>query len=85
MGHSNSVYSLAILENNLIVSGSLDRTIKIWHADTAANVDTFNENSRTIFALAVLSNGLIVSGQHNSVKIWNVKTGRLERTMLNHS
>jgi WD40 repeat protein len=29
-GHSNTVCSLALLEDGLLASGSLDATIKIW-------------------------------------------------------
>ena len=39
-GHTSYVYSVAILPNGNIVSGSYDKTIKIWNSETGAEIRT---------------------------------------------
>ena len=40
-GHTADVNSVAISRHGLIVSGSVDKLVKIWKADTGAEVSTF--------------------------------------------
>jgi WD40 repeat protein len=59
------------------VSGSCDRTVRIWELDTAGNyqcVEILNDvaDEHQILALQVLADGRIISGDSNgSVKIWD--------------
>ena len=83
-GHSDSVWSLALLPDGNLVSGSIDQTIRIWdikswnqanilylYAEIA--VSDIIETERNMFQLLmVLANGKIVSGDCNGhIVIWN--------------
>ena len=66
------IFSLAVLKNGDLASGSIDETIKVWNADDGSLIRTL-EHSGDVSALAVLQNGFLVSGsQDNSIiTIWN--------------
>ena len=59
-------------DNQFIVSGSKDQTIKIWSSLTFKLITTLYGHTDTIFSLWVLFNSSnIVSGsQDNTIKIW---------------
>ena len=61
-GHSKSVFSLTVLPNGLLASGSDDNTIKIWDTDKGICVKTLSGHSKTVYNLTVLPNGLLASG-----------------------
>ncbi|KAF9786778.1 WD40-repeat-containing domain protein [Thelephora terrestris] len=73
-GHSESVTSLAFsIDGTLLVSGSLDGTIKLWDIQTGGVV-------KTIYALASSVSispdaTTISSGSTCSISLWDVKTG----------
>ena len=52
IGHTSSVESLAVLDNGLLLSGSNDKTIKLWRVETAdANSTIANSSMRFKFNL----------------------------------
>ncbi len=59
-GHTSYIYwSLDLLSNaQTLVSGSGDKTIKLWNWQTGQTLTTINTNS-TIYSLCVLSSGII--------------------------
>ncbi len=65
---------MAILSNTNIVSGSADRTIKIWQSKSPYKcIATITGHSVSVEALVILPNSNIVSGSNSldgSIKIW---------------
>jgi WD40 repeat protein len=77
-GHASSVYKLS----GDLVSGSNDKTIKIWNLKDQTLVRTLTGHSQHIFALKVLKNGDLVSGSYdNTIKVWDIKSGRVSKTI----
>jgi len=74
-GHSyGGIYALAILSNNLIVTGSGDTKIKVWNYTQSSFelVATLEGHTNYVWSLAVLKNGNIVSGGWDTtIKVWN--------------
>ena len=56
-GHTNDIYSLEFLNNNKLISGSNDKTIKLWQMNLGSfeYVNSIQTNL-TIRALAVIDN-----------------------------
>lgn len=85
-GHSDFVWSVALSsDGQTLVSGSEDKTIKIWNLDTGQLLRTLNGYSDSVRSVAVSSNGeIIASGSADkTVKLWNLETG--VRTFSEHS
>lgn len=83
-GHTKPVCSLAVLNDDTIVSGSCDSTIKLWNSKTGECIRTLKGHLFQIWALTVLSDDTIVSGSaDNTIKLWN-RDGRCIYTLEGH-
>lgn len=69
-GHTETVTCVKILPDGRIISGSRDRTIKIWNTKTGICENTFNVGS-PVKCINVLPDGRIMTGSYNTLKIWN--------------
>ena len=82
-GHTEWVSSVFAI-NNIIISSSDDRTIKIWDINTAKCINTFNGHTEAVYSVFAINN--IISGsEDNSIKIWNASTGELINTLNSHT
>jgi WD40 repeat protein len=87
--HTNAVFSLDQIDNDTMVSGSLDNTIQIWRISTGETVKTINVYAVVLvvrvfsveYQQIVCGNG----GTNNNLKIYNYETGDLNRTLIGHS
>ena len=78
IGHKSCVNSVAISsDNKYIVSGSHDKTIKIWSLKTGLLINTLAGHSSSVNSVVISSdNKLLVSGSSDkTIKIWNVESG----------
>nr|GAT51090.1 argonaute-like protein [Mycena chlorophos] len=74
-GHTGPVTSLAFYES-LLITGSWDKTIKVWDATTKALVSSTDAHSDFVKCLFVLpSLGLLVSGSSDKVvRFWDISS-----------
>ena len=85
-GHTNSVICVASLPENLVASGSADRNVHIWKADTGAHVATLQGHTDSVWALAVLSDGRLASGSDDkTVRLWDVSNPASAPRVLQHT
>ena len=74
-GHTGMVRTLQVLPDGRIVSGSKDKTIKIWEQGPDgkyADKETLKGHTDMVFTLQVLPDGRIVSGSDDkTIKIWS--------------
>ena len=86
-GHSESVNAIAISpDGETLVSGSYDKTIKIWNLKTGELFKTLLEHKETITSVAITADGeTLASGSFdNTVKIWDLKSGKILRSLNQH-
>ena len=87
-GHSSYVSSVAYSpDGTKIISGSGDKTIKIWDANTGQCLQTLEGHSERVYSVAYSPDGTkIISGSlDNTVKIWGANTGKCFQTLEGHS
>ncbi|WP_341732065.1 hypothetical protein [Microcoleus sp. EPA2] len=87
-GHIIDVVSLALSpDGQTLVSGSNDKTIKIWQLSTGQLLRTLTGHSSLVFSVAISPDGqTLVSGSSDkTIKIWQLSTGQLLRTLTGHS
>ena len=74
-GHGDSVNCVAALSGGLLMSGSDDKTVRIWNAATGAHVATLEGHTDCVHALAALPGGRLASGSGDkTIRLWNVAT-----------
>jgi WD40 repeat protein len=69
-----------------LVSGSFDKTIKLWQLDTGKVLYTLGDRVKGVFALAVSpdSNFLASGSWDEKIELWNLETGTLVRNLIHH-
>ena len=88
IGHAASVNSVAYSPDGLrIVSGSTDKTVKVWDPATGKETLTLNGHSDSVNSVSFSPDGKrIVSGSDdNTLKVWDAATGLEILTFAGHS
>ena len=70
--HSNWVWSLAVLQDGSLASGSGDKTIHIWDTKTGQSTKVLSGHSSWVRSLAVLQDGSLASGSYNEIHVWKI-------------
>jgi serine/threonine protein kinase len=86
--HYGWVFSVAISpDGQTLVSGSDDKTIKIWNLANENLIRTLAGHSKSVNSVAISPDGqTLVSGSYDkTIKIWNLANGNLIRTLTGHS
>ena len=85
-GHTNRVLGVAISsDGKRIVSGSMDKTIKVWDAATGMELLTLTGHKSFVYSVAISADGKrIVSGGDNTIKVWDAETGMEILTLKGH-
>eukprot|EP00053_Salpingoeca_punica_P013704 m.123987 g.123987 ORF g.123987 m.123987 type:complete len:441 (+) comp16275_c0_seq1:361-1683(+) len=81
-GHRAAV-NVVDFDGRLIVSGSGDRTIKVWTTDGAL-VRVLVGHSRGIACLQFRGDYIVSGSSDESIRVWNVETGECLRTLVGH-
>jgi WD40 repeat protein len=100
-GHARAISCVAILPDGRIVSGSNDRTLKIWNLQTGKCDMIFTGHTDWVNCVAVYVSqkqladslidrvhldGCIISGSDDAtVKIFNIQTGKCDITFTGHT
>ena len=75
-GHSDSVQSLAFSpDGTLLVSGSADKTIKLWDVQIGGVIKTFHGHTHHGVSISISADcTTIASGSWNKIRFWNIQT-----------
>ena len=70
-----------------IVSGSYDKTIRVWNVDTGECILTLKGHTWSVYSVVFNHDGTkIVSGSYdNTIRVWNVDTGECILTLKGHT
>ncbi|KAN0117075.1 Quinonprotein alcohol dehydrogenase-like superfamily [Hyaloscypha variabilis] len=87
-GHSSGVESVAFSpDGKQVVSGSDDRTVRLWDTATGAALQTLEGHSRTVNSVGFSPDGKqVVSGSDDkTVRLWDAVTGAPLQRLEGHS
>lgn len=86
--HTDMVWSVALSQDEQkLVSGSQDGTVKVWDFNTGQLNDTIDAQAGAVRAVAISADGTtLVSGNSDgTIKAWNLATGKLRYTLTGHT
>jgi WD40 repeat protein len=86
-GHQNTIRALAVdTSNNYIISGSEDKTIKVWEYESGKMLKTLREHLGEVFCLELdRENNLLITGSGDkTVKLWDIRTWSVTKTLKAH-
>lgn len=80
LGHAGFVMSVAITpDEKYIVSGSQDRTIKLWDIQSGKELRSFEGHTSYVSSVAITPDGkhIVSGGSDNTIKLWEIQSGTL--------
>jgi WD40 repeat protein len=87
-GHTQTVESVAFSpDGKTLASGSGDRTIKLWDAQTGALKQTLTEESAgKVYSIVFSPDGMTLAsgGSDKTLKLWDTQTGSLQHIWTGH-
>lgn len=89
-GHTDAITCLQIDETMsnpsypVLMTGSWDRTVRVWNADTGECINVLRGHTRAVRAIQFDSVKLITASMDSTLKIWSWRTGQCIRTLEGH-
>lgn len=90
-GHTDGIMCLQFNESlvhpsfPIVITGSYDRTARIWNMDTGEELRVLRGHTRGVRCLQFDEAKLITGSMDRTLKIWNWRTGALVRTLEGHT
>ncbi len=85
-GHTSSVYCMAVLPDGRIISGSNDKTLRVWDAESGQCLNTLSGHTSYVSCVAVLPDGRIISGSNDeTLRVWDTESGQCLKTLNGYS
>lgn len=83
-GHTDGVMCVQA-DENLVISGSYDTSIRIWDPATGQEVRRLDGHTRGVNALQFDDTKLITGSMDKTLRIWNYRTGKCISTLRGHT
>ncbi|KAH9932166.1 WD40-repeat-containing domain protein [Amylocystis lapponica] len=90
-GHTDGVMCLQFSETlahpafPVLISGSYDRTARVWNLETGTEVHCLTGHTRAVRALQFDEAKLITGSMDHTMRVWNWRTGKCLRTLEGHT
>ncbi|RCI02428.1 hypothetical protein CU098_011188 [Rhizopus stolonifer] len=85
-GHTDGVMCVQVCDSsNILMTGSYDTTVRIWHLETGELIRTLQGHTRCVRALQFDEAKLVTGAMDHTLKIWNWQTGQCIRTLEGHT
>ncbi|MBM7845945.1 alpha-amylase family glycosyl hydrolase [Herpetosiphon giganteus] len=87
-GHTSSLESVAVTpDGRLIITGSIDTTIKVWDAESCELVRTFIGHTAAVWGAVINADGSRVASASSdrTIRVWDIETGTTVSMCIGHS
>ncbi|KAI8998143.1 WD40-repeat-containing domain protein [Gaertneriomyces semiglobifer] len=85
-GHTGDIYCMAAVDGGrMIVTGSLDHSVKLWSIQNLKLVRTMIGHTDSVTCVCARQDWLFSGSLDKSVRQWDIQTGRCLRTFTGHT
>ena len=90
-GHTDGVMCLQFSETlqhpsfPILITGSYDRTVRVWNLETGVEVLCLRGHTRAVRALQFDEAKLITGSMDHTIRVWNWRKGECIRTLEGHT
>lgn len=85
-GHTENIKAIFISDNNIIISGSKDKTIKLWDYQKKKNILTLKGHTKTVRCICTINEKLIISGSADkTLRIWDIEKEKNTKILRGHT
>ncbi|NXQ84454.1 FBXW7 protein, partial [Nyctibius grandis] len=67
-----------------VISGSTDRTLKVWNADTGECVHTLYGHTSTVRCMHLHGNRVVSGSRDATLRLWDIETGQCLHVLMGH-
>lgn len=81
------ILSSMLFSRDKIITGSFDKTCKLWNSETGQLYHTYRGHATEIVCLSFNPQGdtIATGSMDNTAKLWDVETGQEKHTFLGHT
>ena len=83
-GHTASVTALCVYEEELVVSGSADTSVRIWNPTEGVCKHTLRGHSEKVLCVKVNAEYVVSSAEDDTVRVWDKDSGECTATLQHH-
>jgi F-box/WD-40 domain protein 7 len=83
VGHTGGVWS-SQMSGGTIISGSTDRTLKVWDAETGNCIHTLNGHTSTVRCMHLHGNKVVSGSRDATLRVWDIETGSCLHVLVGH-
>ncbi len=86
-GHTSLIIGMTFTsDSRFIVTGSLDKTIRIWNVETGEMLRTLEGHSEPVYSVAVSrdSRYILSASWDLTIRLWDFQSGKNTKTLLGH-
>ncbi|OJA14941.1 hypothetical protein AZE42_09383 [Rhizopogon vesiculosus] len=90
-GHTDGIMCLQFSETlqhpsfPILITGSYDRTVRVWNIETGLEVRCLRGHTRAVRALQFDEAKLITGSMDHTIRVWNWRSGECIRTLEGHT
>jgi WD40 repeat protein len=86
IGHTNGVWDLVQISDDLLASSSWDHTVRIWNLTTNTCNFILTGHTDRVWGLKQITSSILASGSWDAtIKLWDITSGELIRTLTGHT
>ena len=83
-GHTGSVTALCVYEEELVVSGSADSTVRVWDPVEGICNHTLKGHTEKVLCVKVNAEYVVSSAEDDTIRVWLKDTGECTATLQHH-
>nr|CAD7571429.1 unnamed protein product [Timema californicum] len=83
VGHTGGVWS-SQMSGSIIISGSTDRTLKVWNAESGQCIHTLYGHTSTVRCMHLHGKKVVSGSRDATLRVWNIESGECLHVLVGH-